>query len=156
MVKRNQINKKSKIGIIICKILRGRLSGRQGMLISEKHQSTHLSWIFSFLNMRSWMIAQKKLTSEQQLMKEMTIGMFGGLMGQYCPLYLSRWNGTKEQIIYLHAMFWQIKNYWLEICRLWRIYYQETMISSQILGFYQLIQNHLRNNLIIKELKLSL
>jgi hypothetical protein len=36
------------------------------------------------------MIAQKKQTSEQQAMKVTTIGMSGGLMGQFFPLYLSR------------------------------------------------------------------
>jgi len=34
-VTRNQINKKSLIGITFCKILQGQLLGRRGMLISE-------------------------------------------------------------------------------------------------------------------------
>jgi hypothetical protein len=34
------------------------------------------------------MIVLKKPISGQQLMKEMMTGMFGGLMGQFYPLYL--------------------------------------------------------------------
>ena len=153
---RNQINKKSLIGITFCKILQGQSSGRRGMLISEIPKRIPWLWIFSFPNMKFWMIVPRKLTLGQRLMKAMKTGMSGGLMDPFCLHCLSKWNGIRGLIICQHAMFWLIKNCWLEIYRLWRIFYQETMISSQILGFYLLIQNHLRNSLIIKELKLLL